>query len=52
MPQALAIGIGAEGLAPMVLSVLSGLLISDEMVDFLPVRFFWVPPEPLAETTD
>jgi Cu(I)/Ag(I) efflux system membrane protein CusA/SilA len=36
-------GVGAEVLRPMVVPVLGGLLIADEVIDlFLPVLFFWV----------
>jgi Cu(I)/Ag(I) efflux system membrane protein CusA/SilA len=36
-------GVGAEVIKPMVLPVLGGILIADEVIDlFLPVLFFWV----------
>jgi Cu(I)/Ag(I) efflux system membrane protein CusA/SilA len=42
-PMLWATGVGAEIIKPMVIPVLGGLLIADEVVDiFLPVRFYWV----------
>jgi len=42
-PLLWASGVGAEVLRPMVVPVLGGLLIADEVIDlFLPVLFFWV----------
>jgi Cu(I)/Ag(I) efflux system membrane protein CusA/SilA len=35
-------GVGAEVLKPMVVPVLGGILIADEVIDlFLPVLFYW-----------
>ncbi len=35
-------GVGAEVIKPMVVPVLGGILIADEVIDlFLPVLFFW-----------
>jgi Cu(I)/Ag(I) efflux system membrane protein CusA/SilA len=43
MPLLWASGAGAEVIRPMVVPVLGGLLIADEVIDlFLPVSFFWV----------
>jgi Cu(I)/Ag(I) efflux system membrane protein CusA/SilA len=42
-PLLWASGVGAEVLRPMVVPVLGGLLIADEVIDlFLPVLFYWV----------
>jgi Cu(I)/Ag(I) efflux system membrane protein CusA/SilA len=42
-PLLWASGAGAEVIKPMVVPVLGGLLIADEVIDlFLPVLFFWV----------
>ena len=42
-PLLWASGVGADVLRPMVVPVLGGLLIADEVIDlFLPVLFFWV----------
>jgi Cu(I)/Ag(I) efflux system membrane protein CusA/SilA len=42
-PLLWATGTGAEVIKPMVVPVLGGLLIADEVIDlFLPVLFFWV----------
>jgi len=36
-------GVGAEDIKPMVLPVLGGLLVADEVIDLLlPVLFYWV----------
>jgi Cu(I)/Ag(I) efflux system membrane protein CusA/SilA len=42
-PLLVATGTGAEVIRPMVVPVLGGILVADEVIDlFLPVLFFWV----------
>ena len=49
-PMLWAHGVGAEVIRPMVVPVLGGILVADEVIDlFLPVMFYWVRRRRLAK---